>query len=300
MTGIVFLLSFLAGMTSQPPPEVRFRNVLDRAEAVEVLRDWWQDGPKARGLEKEGFVIGCTAYHVPFWSTTWEITVYVDVSLEDTFRRSPVKVVSTQSLASTDAACDAGTFEVSFLPDLRGEAVSQTRGLVRELDATVPESESLARQKTMIEKSVAGMIDEKHRNSPRHINARLRECTLISYPLWLVRYSYGDRTYQATIDGVTGEVLAGTAPGDLRTRCCTGVGVFLVCAVGATVWLWILRHLGWGGALMLGSWVFLFCLGIVGWKYSFLRYGSVIVSGQAEGGYRYDEGPPSPLRPAPP
>ncbi|WP_265581477.1 hypothetical protein [Methanofollis aquaemaris] len=38
---------------------------------------------------------------------------------------------------------------------------------------------------------------------------------------------------------------------------------------------------------MFGSVVFLFCLGIVWWKYSFLRYGSVVVTGQAAGGYRY-------------
>ncbi|QSZ66165.1 hypothetical protein RJ40_00950 [Methanofollis aquaemaris] len=220
-------------MTSHPQQKLRFKNTLDRAEAVEVLKDWWQDGPKARGLEKSGTVTACTTHYVPFWSTKWGATAYVDVSLVESFRRSPVKVVYEIPLEKTDAACDAGEFEVSFLPSLRGEAVPDNWCVEPELDATVSEEEALARQKKMVEESVAGMLKEKHRDSPREVYTDLLESTLVSYPLWVARYTYRGRPYQATIDGVTGEVLAGRAPGDLLTRCCTGAGVLLVCAVGA-------------------------------------------------------------------
>jgi hypothetical protein len=34
------------------------------------------------------------------------------------------------------------------------------------------------------------------------------------YPVWVIRYSYRDRMYMDAVDGVTGTVLAGRAPGD--------------------------------------------------------------------------------------
>jgi hypothetical protein len=38
--------------------------------------------------------------------------------------------------------------------------------------------------------------------------------TMIYYPVWVVRYNYRDRMYMDTVDGVTGQVLSGRAPGD--------------------------------------------------------------------------------------
>lgn len=274
-------------------PSRRFKNLLDRPEVLEVLQDWWQDGPKARGLEKRGEVSACTPYYVPFWCTEWEATSYVDISLEDTFRRSPVKVVYEHHRTWTDVACDPGEFEVLFLPALQGETVPDERCVVRELAVSVLEDESVARQREMIEDAIIKEVDKNHSSAPRRLALVLIACTLVYYPLWVVSYTYGGRAYQATIDGVTGEVLAGRAPGDRLTRCCTGAGVLLVCAVGAAIWLWLLRNLGWVGALMIGSVVFLVCLGVVWWQYSYLRYGSVVVTGQAEGGYRYGEEPVS-------
>ncbi|MBP2145391.1 hypothetical protein J2129_000845 [Methanofollis sp. W23] len=276
-------------MMASCPPSRRFKSVLDRPEAVEVLQDWWQDGPKARGLEVAGEIEACTPYYVPFWCTEWEATVYVDVSLEETFRRSPVKVVYGRRRTWTDVACDPGEVGVSFLPTLQGETVPDERCVVRELGVSVPEDESVARQRKMTEDAIIKEVDKDYSSAPKRLALDLLACTLVYYPLWVARYTYQGRAYQATIDGVTGEVLAGRAPGDLLVRLCTGAGVLLVCAVGAAIWIWLLRTFGWIGALMIGSVVFLVCLGVVWWQYSFLRYGSMIVTGQAEGGYRYGE-----------
>ena len=45
-----------------------------------------------------------------------------------------------------------------------------------------------------------------------------RQQSLIYYPLWIVRYSYKERSYQAVADGVSGEILYGKAPGNIWYR----------------------------------------------------------------------------------
>ena len=45
-----------------------------------------------------------------------------------------------------------------------------------------------------------------------------RQQSLIYYPLWVVRYEYKARSYQAVADGVSGKILYGKAPGNIWYR----------------------------------------------------------------------------------
>jgi hypothetical protein len=48
--------------------------------------------------------------------------------------------------------------------------------------------------------------------------------SLVYYPLWIARYQYRDRSYQVVVDGVTGEILYGKAPGNIFYRAAMLVG----------------------------------------------------------------------------
>ena len=51
-----------------------------------------------------------------------------------------------------------------------------------------------------------------------------RQLSLVYYPLWIARYQYRDRSYQVVVDGVSGDVLYGKAPGNVFYRAAMLVG----------------------------------------------------------------------------
>ena len=48
--------------------------------------------------------------------------------------------------------------------------------------------------------------------------------SLVYYPLWVLRYSYRGRSFQVVVDGFSGEVLYGKAPGSVFYRAAVLVG----------------------------------------------------------------------------
>jgi hypothetical protein len=97
-----------------------------------------------------------------------------------------------------------------------------------------------------------------------------RGLSLVYYPLWVARYTYRRRAYQVVVDGFTGRVLYGKAPGNIFYRALmlvagTALGAFilvdgtalaLVIVAGAsdddTLGL-LLIPLAVGGALIAGG-----------------------------------------------
>ncbi|MDD4255294.1 MAG: hypothetical protein PHP59_07960 [Methanofollis sp.] len=283
------------------PPSGMVRNALTQEQVVDVLRQWWREGPKARDLDEAGSVTASSLLYAPFWSTTWEVTACVAVPLPLAPMISPVHCVVPRVIAWTDIACPVDAVGVRFLPRLAGEVLPPGRCPGPEIPVSVDEGDVLPGQKKAVERRAFTMLVEQGPHYPsEELRTVLLESALVSYPLWVVHYSYGDRSYQATIDGVTGEVLAGTAPGDLRARRRAGASALLVCAVAVALSLCLLLIFPLIFAVYYIVIIGIVCFIIVDWYLRFVRYGSVLVSGQAEGGYRYDEGPPSPLRPAPP
>ena len=53
---------------------------------------------------------------------------------------------------------------------------------------------------------------------------------LVYYPLWVLRYLYRDRAFQVVVDGYTGKVLYGKAPGSTIYRALVLVGGMIVGA----------------------------------------------------------------------
>lgn len=273
-----------------PPTQVRIRVLLTRRYAIEALRQWWQDGPKARDLDSAGRVTACTLWYVPFWRITWEATGCVAIALPFTYAVSPVHCVVPLVITWTEIACHADDVGVKYLPSMTDEVLSSGRCLGQEIPASIDEVDVLPAQKKAVKDHAFRMLEERFGSSAsKNIQIALLESTLISYPLWVVHYSYGGQVYQATIDGVTGEVLAALAPGDLGKRCRVGVALLIVCTVAVALSLWLLLAFPLIFAVYYIIIISIVCLFILNWKLPFVRYGSVLISGQADGGYRYEE-----------
>ncbi len=107
-----------------------------------------------------------------------------------------------------------------------------------------------------------------------------RRISVVYYPLWVFRYSFQGRTYQALIDAEDGTLAYGKAPGNHLYRACTLVAASAgACFIGTTV----LQHLGsvldsnngFAALAALG----LAMAGLVGWGYRQFRRGGVVEEG---------------------
>jgi hypothetical protein len=100
---------------------------------------------------------------------------------------------------------------------------------------------------------------------------------MIYYPVWVVRYSYHDRMYMDTVDGVTGQVLSGRAPGDplFQSLAMTGGAV-----VGGLIAAGGLIYGSSAGGYEVPTIAFLIGLGVLFVAYRFFRHGSERVEGE--------------------
>jgi len=108
---------------------------------------------------------------------------------------------------------------------------------------------------------------------------------VVLYPLWVFRYSFRGRTYQALVDAQDGSLAYGKAPGNHLYRAAS-----LVAATGAACFIGssLLQHLDWvlrghNSLVALGA-VALAVAGLVRWGYRQFRHGGIIEegSGRAE------------------
>lgn len=107
-----------------------------------------------------------------------------------------------------------------------------------------------------------------------------RRTTIVYYPLWVFRYSFRGRTYQALIDAEDTTLAYGKAPGNHLYRAVALVGACAgACFVGTTV----LQHFSGllsseHGVAALGV-IGLVLAGLIGWGYTQFRFGGVVEEG---------------------
>jgi len=112
----------------------------------------------------------------------------------------------------TSISCDAGDLGISRLENTEGVA-SPLNGNIPTLEVTTSPDDA---RKSGIEQVYEWAVQSARvpHVTFRKIHVVSKQLTLVYYPIWVARYSYRERGYFATVDGVTGRVLAGRAPGD--------------------------------------------------------------------------------------
>jgi hypothetical protein len=169
--------------------------------------------------------------HLPFWSAWgrglgWTFGIE-RIREKDTTRKKPREVRVAKELNWTGAACDVGEFGVNRveltgrpLEPLKVEALHRT-GMV--FEPVGSSEEALATALKLFEDQVRSesRLDEITQSFVRITRPFLG---LVYYPLWVMRYIYKGRSFQVVVDGFSGEVLYGKAPGNVFYRAGVLVG----------------------------------------------------------------------------
>jgi hypothetical protein len=178
--------------------------------------------------------------HLPFWTVWGRGVAYafgqVKVGSGDHQHWEPREKKFARDLTWNSPACEVGEFgvrQVSLegcaLQPFNADALHRT-GMVFEPVGAEETALEAARQN--FDQTIRGEVNMGRTAQlfTRLVRARLG---LVYYPLWVIRYLYRGRAFQIVVDGVTGQVLYGKAPGSVGYRAAVLVGGMAAGAVAA-------------------------------------------------------------------
>ena len=139
----------------------------------------------------------------------------------DDARYEPREMRVVQDMTWNSAACDVGEFGVqqvstveSGLEPFNPEAL-HSRGMVFEPVGSFSEARQEAEEQFQAEVEKKSGLDRLAQVFVRLVRRRY---ALVYHPLWVLRYLFRGRAFQVVVDGYSGEVLYGKAPGNTLYR----------------------------------------------------------------------------------
>lgn len=201
---------------------VAFKNRLNAEGVMSAAEAWWRKGLKARDLKKVGKVTEVYAIYLPFWSTVTKVAGWVCGYEERTRQDSkgnsyrekiPKEVMVLQDYRYSEIACDPGDLGIRSLSNFSGEKSLEDFLMIPTFETTTSVDDARKRAEAEAIELARRSAGVPHVTFERIFTVP-RNMSVIYYPIWVVRYSYRERMYVITVDGVTGQVLSGRAPGD--------------------------------------------------------------------------------------
>lgn len=261
---------------------IAFKNRLARDAAVAATHQWWSRGWKARDLRRTGFVGEVYPIYLPFWRAStrvagwicgYEERRYTDDKGRTHVQRVPKEEMVLRDYLFSEIAADPGDLGIKSLRNFSGETGFADFDMIPTFEATTSRDDAVTRSRADALTNARRSVRVPHVTMER-LHVFPRRLSMVYYPVWVVRYSYRNRMYMSTVDGVTGQVLSGRAPGDplfqsLAITAGTSVGG-LLAAVGiilssVTPEIPIAALIAGGAVLYL--------------TYRFFRHGSEIIEG---------------------
>jgi hypothetical protein len=246
---------------------------INREQAGQALRKFLTSNlaiaPAAARQAKlnEAFLV-----YLPFWTVWARVGAWVfgekKVGSGDDARYEPREMRVVQDMVWNGAACDVGEFGVgqvsmveSGLEPFDPEKLHNA-GMVFEPVGAFSEARQQAEEQFQAQVEKKAGLDRLAQVFTRLVRRRY---ALVYHPLWVLRYLFRGRAFQVVVDGYSGEVLYGKAPGNTLYRAAALVlgmaaGAFLAIDVPAFILaasdgegdlLWVaLAMLAAGGASM--------------------------------------------------
>ncbi len=265
---------------------IMYRNMETRDGILGAARKWFYKGLKARDLVATAQVTEAYPVYVPFWrvpclAAGW-VCGYREETHSDGKGHTYTTRVDMEKMVLRDydwsaPACDAGELGVTEIRYPQGPVTAQEQGIPTFEATTSPTDAEAAAMASAYQRALksAGVPNVTFQK----IQVIPRGQSLMFLPVWVVRYAYRGRSYFATFDGVTGESIAGRAPGDPLAQALAmmggAVGGGLAIALG--LWQWLELGQGAAGIVVAGL-----VIGLLAWAggYWFFRHGSEIVEGK--------------------
>lgn len=192
---------------------------------------------------QEDFVV-----YLPFWVRWGRVLGWVfgeeKVGSGKNSRYVPREVKVAEEMTWNGAACDVGEFGVTQIPFTMQTPVEPFQseqlhelGMVFEPVGSQSDAEKTAQNDFESRAQKMANVDRVKQTFIRTVNPRMG---LVYYPLYVLRYLYRGRSFQVAVDGLSGRVLYGKAPGNTWYRAGIMVagmalGAFLIVDVCAMV-----------------------------------------------------------------
>lgn len=201
---------------------IAFKNKSTREVASASTFSWWRHGMKARDLQKTGKILEMYPIYLPFWNALTRVAGWIcgyeerrrtDSQGRTTVERIPKEVMVLQDYTFTEIACDPGDIGIKAMKNLQGEMSFEDFEMIPTFESTTSKDDAITHAKgDAVDRALAGA--HVPNVTFKKLHTLPRKLSLIYYPVWVVRYNYRDRMYMNTVDGITGKVLSGRAPGD--------------------------------------------------------------------------------------
>jgi len=201
---------------------IAFKNKMLQDGVMNQTLSWWRRGWKARDLPKIGKVTETYPIYLPFWKANTRVAGWIcgyeerrhtDQKGNVRVERIPKEVMVLNDYVHSEIACDPGDLGIKTLRNMIGETSFADFEMIPTFEATTSKDDAVARAKNEALSKAKSSARVPHVTFER-LHVFPRSLTMLYYPVWVVRYSYHDRMYMDTVDGVTGQVLSGRAPGD--------------------------------------------------------------------------------------
>jgi DNA-directed RNA polymerase subunit RPC12/RpoP len=262
---------------------IAFTNKVARQNAVAAAQAWWARGLKARDLRKVGKVTEVYPIYLPFWRTLTRVAGWVcgyeerrrtDKDGHVTVERIPKEVMVLQDYNFSEIACDPGDLGIRTLRNFTGDTNFADFEMIPTFEATTSKDDAVVHAKNDALSRARSSAKVPHVTFER-LHVLPKRLSMVYYPVWVVRYNYRDRMYMTSVDGVTGQVMSGRAPGDplFQSLAVTG-GTSLggIAAAAGLIFSNGSAEIALGG-LAVG-------VAILYVTYRFFRHGSEIVEGE--------------------
>ncbi|GAB4581751.1 MAG: hypothetical protein Fur0022_45010 [Anaerolineales bacterium] len=222
---------------------------IDRNQALQATKAFFTSNLAiARDLTQQAKLQEDFVVYLPFWVQWGRVLGWVfgqeKVGSGKNQRYVPREVKIAEEMTWNGAACDVGEFGVTQIPFTTQTPVEPFQseqlheiGMVFEPIGAQSDAEKTACADFEARVKQMASIDRVEQMVVRTISPRLG---LVYYPLYVLRYLYRGRSFQVAVDGLSGKVLYGKAPGNTWYRAGIMVagmalGAFLIVDVCALV-----------------------------------------------------------------
>jgi len=219
---------------------------VDRKGALAAWRKFLSSSMAiARGTAQQAQLTETFLAYLPFWTVWARVAAWAfgeeKKGSGDDARYVPQEIRLVQDMAWNGAACDVGEFGVTQVPLVDHDLQPFDPDELHNAGMVFEPVGSFSDARQSAEEVFEGQVNRKtrlDRLAQLFVRTFRRRYALVYHPLWVVRYLHRGRAFQVVVDGYSGKVLYGKAPGNTLYRAAVlvigiAVGAFLAVDVPA-------------------------------------------------------------------
>ena len=225
---------------------------LKKDDAIAKAKNWLSKGmSKAKGLSTGAKIEDAFLVFIPYWRVRADVVGWIfgqEKKTRTSNGRTTTYYVDVErkiqnSFDRTYSACDVAELGVKKI-NLTGDTILpvdfeslQREGMMFNIIASEKEAFEFAKNNFAAESRNSVSL---YNVTFEHFDLVRENIDIVYYPLWVIRYSFENRTYQVVVDGEDGTICYGKAPGNNLYRAIigilsTGAGMFLATFFGLFV-----------------------------------------------------------------